>query len=202
MSGSLNAAIPLIVIGLVLLVIAIWLIMRLGQSTTIVGDETVKRDVLDEGAAPAQRNQALIDAAPAVVKAAPEAVKAAPEAVKAAPEAVKAAPAAVKSAPEPAPAPVAAPTPAPTPKPTPTPTTADDLRQIKGVGPKLVAILADEGVTTFAQVAAWTDSDIATIDAKLGRFQGRITRDQWVEQAKLLISGDKNAHAEKFGNNG
>ena len=192
MSGSLNAAIPLIVIGLVLLVIAIWLIMRLRQSTTIVGDETVKRDVLDEGAAPAQRNQALIDAAPAVVKTVPEPVTT-PDRVPIA-----------TPTPMPASSPAPAPKPAPDPTPAPAPITAapDDLRQIKGVGPKLVAILAEEGITTFAQVAAWTDSDIATIDAKLGRFQGRISRDQWVEQAKLLISGDKNAYSDKFGNNG
>lgn len=192
MSGSLNAAIPLIVIGLVLLVIAIWLIMRLRQSTTIVGDETVKRDVLDEGAAPAQRNQALIDAAPAVVKTVPEPVTT-PDRVPIA-----------TPTPMPASSPAPAPKPAPDPTPAPAPITAapDDLRQIKGVGPKLVAILAEEGITTFAQVAAWTDSDIATIDAKLGRFQGRISRDQWVEQAKLLISGDKSAYSDKFGNNG
>ncbi|MEO0419203.1 MAG: hypothetical protein AAF249_10085 [Pseudomonadota bacterium] len=188
MSGSLNTAIPLIVIGLVLLVVAIWLIMRLGQSTTVVGDETIKRDVLDEGAAPAQRNQALIDAAPA----AQSKVAAVVENTPAPPPA------------DPAPAPTPAPTPAPQPasEPAPTPTAKDDLRQIKGVGPKLVAMLADEGVTSFAQVAAWTESDIEKIDAKLGRFSGRITRDQWVEQAKLLISDDKGAYAAKFGNNG
>ena len=67
MTGSFSTAVPLIIIGLVLLVIAIWLIMRLGQSTTVVGDESIKRDVLDEGAAPAQRNQALIDAKPAAI---------------------------------------------------------------------------------------------------------------------------------------
>ena len=51
MTGSLNAAIPLIIIGLVLLVLAVWLIMRMGQSTNVVGDESLKKDVLDEGAA-------------------------------------------------------------------------------------------------------------------------------------------------------
>ncbi|MEM7702211.1 MAG: hypothetical protein AAF251_09780 [Pseudomonadota bacterium] len=184
MSASLNTAIPLIIIGLVLFVIAIWLIMRLGQSTTVVGDGAIKRDVLDEGAAPAQRNQALIDAAPAVQSKVAVAVEETPAPVPAAP------------APMPTPAPEATPAPAPA------PAAKDDLRQIKGVGPKLVTMLADEGVTTFAQVAAWTDSDVAKIDAKLGRFSGRITRDQWVEQAKMLISGDKDAYAAKFGNNG
>lgn len=180
MSGSLTTFIPLIIIGLVLLVVAVWMIMRLGQSTSVVGDESLKKDVLDEGAAPAQRNQALIDAAPAAVKTTPE-------------------PAPI---PEPQPAPVASPEPAPAPAPTPAPASADDLRQIKGVGPKLVTILAAEGVTTFAQIAAWTESDIAKVDEKLGKFSGRIVRDQWVEQAKLLISDDKEAFSQKFGNNG
>lgn len=175
MSGSFTVAIPLIIIGLVLLVLAVWLIMRLNQSTTIVGDESAKRDVLDEGAAPAQRNQALIDAAPAAVKTADV-----PDPTPA--------PSPVEDAPAPAAAPVAS--------------AADDLSTIKGVGPKLVAMLHDEGITSFAQIAAWTESDISEIDAKLGRFKGRITRDQWVEQAKLLISGDKSAFSEKFGNNG
>lgn len=214
MTGSFNTAVPLIIIGLVLLVIAIWLIMRLGQTTTVVGDESLKRDVLDEGAAPARRNQALIDAAPAVEKKLPEVVEDTPAPLAAAepapaptpapipPLAKEPAPAPAPAAVEDTPAPLASPTTSAARAPSPEAGAADDLRQIKGVGPKLVKMLADEGVTTFAQVAAWTDSDIEAIDAKLGRFQGRITRDQWVEQAKLLISGDKEAYIEKFGNNG
>ena len=181
---NMTTAIPLILIGLVLLVVAVWLMMRLGQTTTVVGDEAPKADVLDEGAKPAERNQALIDSAPAAVKAE---VPPAPE-----------------PAPAPAPTPAPSPTPAPAPVPAPSaqPAAADDLSQIKGVGPKLVTMLAENGVTSFAQIAAWSESDIAAVDAKLGRFKGRITRDQWVEQAKLLISGDKNAYSEKFGKNG
>ncbi|MEO1731449.1 MAG: hypothetical protein AAFR64_11995 [Pseudomonadota bacterium] len=196
MSASFGVAVPLIIIGLVLLVLAVWMMLRLNQSTTVVGDETMRKDVLDEGATPAQRNQALIDAAPAAVKTTPEP---APEPAPAPAPAPSPVP-----APEPAPAPVAAPAPAPIPAPAPAPaqTSADDLSDIKGVGPKLVALLKDEGVTTFAQIAAWTDSDIETIDAKMGRFKGRITRDQWVEQAKLLISEDKSAYEAKFGNKG
>lgn len=72
---------------------------------------------------------------------------------------------------------------------------------IKGVGPKLVTILAEQGVTSFAQIAAWTDADIARVDATLGRFAGRITRDQWVEQAKFLAQGDQSGFSEKFGQN-
>ncbi len=79
---------------------------------------------------------------------------------------------------------------------------ADDLTQIKGLGPKLAALLGEIGVTDFAQIAAWDDADIERIDAQLGRFQGRITRDNWVEQAKHLSQGDADSFAGKFGNNG
>ncbi|MGB3797964.1 MAG: hypothetical protein WA957_16895 [Alteraurantiacibacter sp.] len=90
------------------------------------------------------------------------------------------------------------PTSAPT---TPAASTAgeDDLKRIKGVGPKLVTILNEQGVTSFAQIAGWTDQDIDRIDSQLGRFQGRIRRDNWVEQANLLQSGDTSAYEAKFG---
>lgn len=73
------------------------------------------------------------------------------------------------------------------------------MRQIKGVGPKLVALLYALGVTRYAQVAAWTEADIARIDAQLGAFAGRIRRDNWVEQAKFLAEGDKAGFEGKFG---
>jgi large subunit ribosomal protein L21 len=44
------------------------------------------------------------------------------------------------------------------------------------------------GVTTFAQIAAWTEADIAEFDEKLS-FKGRIEREGWVEQAKKLAEG-------------
>ncbi len=75
----------------------------------------------------------------------------------------------------------------------------DDLKRIKGVGPKLVAILHEQGVTSFAQIAGWSDADIDRIDPQLGRFQGRIRRDNWVEQAALLKDGDTAAYEAKFG---
>jgi predicted flap endonuclease-1-like 5' DNA nuclease len=181
MPAELSANLPLILIGLVLLVLAVWLLARSSRRARVIADDSaapLARDVLAEGAAPAPRNQALIDAAPAVMKIAPAPAPA-----------------------EPAPAP--APVPAPVPVPAPTPTAAaDDLSRIKGVGPKLVGLLGELGVTSYAQIAAWSETDIERIDAQLGRFAGRITRDQWVEQAKLLAAGDEAGFAGKFGNNG
>ncbi len=121
-------------------------------------------------------------------------------------EAPSPAPAQATPAPTPAPAPAPAPTPAPAPAATPatapastTADASDDLRRIKGVGPKLVTMLHEQGVTSFAQIAAWNDADIDRVDAALGRFQGRIRRDSWVEQASLLQSGDTAAYEAKFG---
>ncbi|MFY0679980.1 MAG: 50S ribosomal protein L21 [Thalassovita sp.] len=62
---------------------------------------------------------------------------------------------------------------------------ADDLKTLSGVGPALEKKLLEAGVTTFAQIAAWTEADIAAMDEKLS-FKGRIEREGWVEQAKEL----------------
>jgi large subunit ribosomal protein L21 len=65
---------------------------------------------------------------------------------------------------------------------------ADDLKQLSGVGPALEKKLHAAGVTTFAQVAAWTDADVAAMDEQLS-FKGRIEREGWIEQAKELAKG-------------
>jgi large subunit ribosomal protein L21 len=59
---------------------------------------------------------------------------------------------------------------------------ADDLKKISGVGPKLEALLHENGVFHFDQVAAWTPAEIAYMDDKLS-FKGRIERDGWIAQA-------------------
>ncbi|MBX4971737.1 5' DNA nuclease [Rhizobium binae] len=62
---------------------------------------------------------------------------------------------------------------------------ADDLKLIAGIGPKLEQVLNAKGVRSFAEIAAWSDEDIARLDAELG-FNGRIGRDDWTGQAKTL----------------
>ena len=64
--------------------------------------------------------------------------------------------------------------------------TTDDLKLIKGVGPKLEKMLNELGITTFAQIAAWSKSDIEEISEKLGSFKDRVTRDDWVKKARQL----------------
>ncbi len=65
---------------------------------------------------------------------------------------------------------------------------ADDLKKLSGVGPALEKKLIEGGVTSFAQIAAWTEADVAEFDEKLS-FKGRIEREGWVEQAKELAKG-------------
>ena len=76
---------------------------------------------------------------------------------------------------------------------------SDDLKRIKGVGPKLEKLLNELGVMGFAQIAAWEETDIDRIDAQLGTFEGRIRRDNWIDQAKLLAAGDIAGFEGKFG---
>lgn len=142
--------------------VAWWCFVALRRTRVV----TTTKDVLDEGADPAARNQALIDAPPVSAPAAN--LGGSPVAAAAA-------------------GPVVA-------------SEGDDLTQIKGVGPKLAGLLGDLGVKKFAQIAEWSDADIDRIDSQLGRFEGRIRRDHWVTQAKLLESGDEEGFAAKFGN--
>jgi predicted flap endonuclease-1-like 5' DNA nuclease len=63
----------------------------------------------------------------------------------------------------------------------------DDLTRLTGIGPKLAGALNARGVTTFAQLAAWTDDEAAAFDAEL-KLLGRVGRDAWIAQARRLAS--------------
>lgn len=153
-----------------------WYVFQVRRRTRITG---AARDVLDEGASPAERNRALIDTPPAALPVVPVAPPARQvgtgAAVAAATEQTHASPPSTMAE-------------------------ADDLARLKGVGPKLVATLNQHGVTRFAQIAAWDDAEIDRIDAQLGRFQGRIRRDDWVGQARLLAAGDETGYSGRYGN--
>ncbi|MDW3096383.1 MAG: hypothetical protein R8G33_11970 [Gammaproteobacteria bacterium] len=73
--------------------------------------------------------------------------------------------------------------------PTLTDSAVDDLKLIKGVGPKIEGMLNDLGIYKFSQIAAWKQKDIDEISSKLGSFKDRISRDDWVKKARKL---DKN----------
>ena len=66
---------------------------------------------------------------------------------------------------------------------------ADDLKLIKGVGPKMEALLNQLGFYHFDQVASWRKKEVAWVDENLEGFKGRVSRDDWVKQAKVLAKG-------------
>jgi NADH-quinone oxidoreductase subunit E len=74
---------------------------------------------------------------------------------------------------------------------------ADDLKAIKGIGPKLEQLCNRLGFYHYDQIANWTADEIAWVDDNLEGFKGRVTRDTWVEQAKLLASGQETEFAAR-----
>jgi predicted flap endonuclease-1-like 5' DNA nuclease len=113
-----------------------------------------------------------------------------------APAPAAAAPAPAPAATAPASAPAAAP-PAPTqPKLLSAPEggAPDDLKRIRGIGPKLEEMLHRMGIYHFQQIASWSPSELAWVDENLGDFKGRASRDDWVGQAKILAAGGTIQH--------
>ncbi|MCR9114293.1 MAG: fused NADH-quinone oxidoreductase subunit E/endonuclease, partial [Rhodobacteraceae bacterium] len=74
---------------------------------------------------------------------------------------------------------------------------ADDLKMIKGVGPKLEQLLHGLGFYHFDQVAAWTADEVAWVDQNLEGFKGRVSRDSWVDQARVLAQGGTTEFSKK-----
>lgn len=72
----------------------------------------------------------------------------------------------------------------------------DDLKLLKGVGPKLEQTLNDLGFFHFDQIAGWGAAEVAWVDSRL-KFKGRIERDGWIAQAALLAAGDETDFAKK-----
>jgi predicted flap endonuclease-1-like 5' DNA nuclease len=76
---------------------------------------------------------------------------------------------------------------------------ADELTRLKGVGPKFAARLNELGVTRYDQLAGLNANEVAHLDERMGPFQGRLARDQVIEQADLLARGDTESFEERFG---
>ncbi|MCP5036645.1 MAG: fused NADH-quinone oxidoreductase subunit E/endonuclease, partial [Rhodobacteraceae bacterium] len=76
---------------------------------------------------------------------------------------------------------------------------ADDLKKIKGVGPKLEAMLHKLGFFHFDQIAKWSADEIAWVDENLEGFSGRVSRDGWVDQASTLAEGGETEFSKKVG---
>lgn len=164
--------------GVLLVLLAAWLVWGRGKKAAVRREYD---DVLSEGAGPAQRNSALIDAPPAAaIPPVTPPITPMPAAGTMAGMGEVIAAAAEHEVEEAAAA-------------------GDDLTRIKGVGPKLSTLLHQLGITRYAQIAAWSETDLAAIDGQLGSFAGRPVRDNWIEQARLLVAGDSGAYEAKFG---
>lgn len=62
----------------------------------------------------------------------------------------------------------------------------DDLKAIRGIGPKIESLLHDHGVTRFAEIAAWSDADVDRLAALIGPLGHRIRSEDWRGQAAAL----------------
>lgn len=65
---------------------------------------------------------------------------------------------------------------------------ADDLKEIEGVGPALEKLCHELGIFHFDQIAGWGPAEVAWMDGNLKGFRGRVTRDKWVAQAKIIVT--------------
>ena len=64
----------------------------------------------------------------------------------------------------------------------------DDLKRIKGIGPVNEKALNDLGIFKFSQIAAWTPANVHWVEDSMS-FPGRIEREDWIAQAKVLAEG-------------
>ena len=78
----------------------------------------------------------------------------------------------------------------------------DDLKQIKGVGPKLEQLCNSLGFWHFDQIASWSADEVAWVDANLAGFKGRVSRDDWVAQAKVLAAGGETEFSKRVEDGG
>ncbi len=77
----------------------------------------------------------------------------------------------------------------------------DDLKRISGIGPKNQKVLHDLGIFHFDQIANWSKDEVVWVDGHL-RFNGRIAREEWTRQAKLLADGNESEFKRLYGTGG
>lgn len=75
----------------------------------------------------------------------------------------------------------------------------DDLKKIKGIGPKFEGDLNSKGVYYFRQVAAWKAADVKMVEDVIDSFPGRIKRDEWIKQAKVLSKASSKTQSKTSG---
>ena len=75
----------------------------------------------------------------------------------------------------------------------------DDLKMIKGIGPKFEKDLNGKGIYYFRQIGAWKSKDVDMVEKLIDSIPGRIGRDEWVRQAKGFSTGGKTSAAKASG---
>ncbi|MGE0856693.1 MAG: hypothetical protein AB7L18_11455, partial [Hyphomicrobiaceae bacterium] len=73
----------------------------------------------------------------------------------------------------------------------------DLLQRIRGLDAHAQRVLAEQGVSRYADIATWTAADVARFDALLG-MKGRISRQNWIEQAQILAGGGLTDYARRL----
>jgi predicted flap endonuclease-1-like 5' DNA nuclease len=185
------ALVASVILGAVLMLIGDWTLLQaifvgaivfiaLGSLLSLTLCKPLSPPV-QQGRAPVARSAPKAEAAPAASTSAPAAAPTPSQ------------PPAAEPAPEPeAPAPSAPDEEVPGKKPetldAPRGGEADDLKKIKGIGPKLEQLVNSLGFYHYDQIANWTEEEAAWVDAHLENFKGRVHRDDWIAQAKQLAS--------------
>ncbi|MEZ0498191.1 hypothetical protein [Sphingomonas sp. IW22] len=204
-AGAADMMMPITITHLVMIAIAVvltilmiwWGQRRWKQSKAAQDDIQARGNTVEVGggalpdAAPVRDEVAVRDEAPMpVVQPAPDPTP----------------PAAPLATPAPftATAPDAPPPPVPAQASTPEPAAAStpaggELTLLKGLGPKAATMLAEQGITDIAALAALSDEQAAALDRELGPFSGRMSRDRWHEQARLLTAGERDRYEAMFG---
>ena len=72
----------------------------------------------------------------------------------------------------------------------------DDLTKISGVGKTIETKLHKMGITQYSQIAEWSKRDMTAVDEKLN-FKGRIEREDWIAQAKVLAAGGETEFSKR-----
>ena len=153
----------LLVVGVVVLALVLWLILKPKQRVTL-SDDTPVRPHMVEGGVSKEGRSIIDEAAAAATDVAGQMLKA---------EVHENLPGAVGE--------------------------PDDLKKLKGVGPKLATTLNQMGIMRYDQIAKLAPSQVEAIDAQLGAFKGRFERDRIVEQADYLARGDTDGYEARFG---
>lgn len=74
---------------------------------------------------------------------------------------------------------------------------ADNLKEIEGIGPAMEKLVNELGFFHFDQIANWSEADVAVVDGEMKSFKGRITRDKWVAQARIIVTEGLEAFRER-----